>query len=181
MRVSSRSLLATWLIVVTCLGGCASRPTIRSHSDAAADFSRYKTFAFFSRTSGNAGYQSFADTYITSAIVREMQARGFQPAADSPDLMVNFHVQTQDKVEVTDSPSGYYGYRGGLYGWGGGYTSVDTYTQGTMNIDIVDLTASKLLWEGIAIGRITDKARDNLQPAVDEVVKEIFEQFPKQP
>lgn len=182
MRVSSTPILATWLMVAACAAGCASGPTIRSHSDSAADFARYKTFGFFSRTSGSAGYQSFADQYITSAIVREMEARGFQQNAAHPDLMVNFHVQTQEKVEVNETPAGYYGYRGGLYGWsGGGYTSVDSYTQGTMSIDVVDLPAGKLLWEGIAIGRITERARDNLQPTVDQVVKEIFAQFPKQP
>jgi hypothetical protein len=85
-------------------------------------------------------------------------------------------------VQVTESPSGYYGYRSGLYGWGSNvYTSVDSYTEGTLNIDVVDLPASKLLWEGIAVGRITDRIRQNPQPVVDEVVKEIFTKFPVQP
>ena len=85
-------------------------------------------------------------------------------------------------IKVTESPSGYYGYRYGMYGWGAGVsTSVDNYTEGTLNIDVVDSATSRLLWEGVAVGRINEKSRDDPQPAIDEVVRQVFEKFPKQP
>jgi Domain of unknown function (DUF4136) len=98
--------------------------------------------------------------------------------------MINFHVNTQEKLDVSSTPAhaGYYGYRAGAYGWGAGtYTTVDEYTEGTLNIDVVDRAQSKLLWEGIAVGRIHERARQNMQPVVDEVVRQVFEKFPKQP
>lgn len=170
-------------IAVALLAACASKPTIRSNVDPAADFSKFQTYGFFDEVTGKAAaYDSFATRYIKSAIDNEMQKRGLQKSSN-PQLLVNTHVQTKDKVQVTESPSGYYGYRYGMYGWGAGVssTNVDTYTEGTLNVDVIDSATSRLLWEGVAVGRIHESARDNPQPAIDEVVRQVFEKFPKQP
>ena len=169
-------------MAVALVAACASKPTIRTNVDPAADFSKFQTYGFFDEVTGRASaYDSFATRYIKTAIDNEMQKRGFQKSGN-PQLLVNTHVQTKDKVKVTESPSGYYGYRYGMYGWGAGVsTSVDNYTEGTLNIDVVDSATSRLLWEGVAVGRIDEKSRDDPQPAIDEVVRQVFEKFPKQP
>jgi Domain of unknown function (DUF4136) len=186
MRTPLRSRILPLALAAALIAACASKPEIRSNLDPTADFSKYRTFAFYDEATGRkAAYESFGNQYIKTAIAREMQARGLQQAGDAPDLLVNIHVETKDKVRVSETPSagyGYYGYRGGMYGWGAGVsTTVDNYTEGTLNIDVIDRAASKLLWEGIAIGRINSKARDNPQPAIDAVVKQVFERFPTQP
>ncbi len=168
--------------LVSGITGCETGPTIRSHVDPSAQFSRYKTFDFLKPVeNGKPGYQSFAAQYLVSAITRELEARGFQ-RHENPDLLVNYHVQKQDKVQVTDTGyNGYYGYRGGYYGWGAGIntsTYVDSYTEGTLNIDVVEAADHKLIWEGIAVGRISERAQNNLQPTIDAVVKQVFLQFP---
>jgi hypothetical protein len=186
MRTPTRFRSVPLLLTAALLAACASGPTIRSNVDPAANFSAYKTFGFYDEATGRkAAYDSFANTYIKTAVVREMQARGLKQS-DSPDLLVNIHVETKDKVDVNQTPTGYYGgyygYRGGMYGWGAGVsTTVDNYTEGTLNIDVVDRGTSKLVWEGIAVGRISSKARDNPQPAIDAVVKQVFEKYPTQP
>jgi hypothetical protein len=182
MSPTKRFSLLVLPLATALLAACASKPTIRSNVDPAADFSHYKTFAFFDEATGRApAYDSFATRYIKVAIDREMRSRGYDKSSQ-PQLLVNIHVQTQDKVKVMESPTGYYGYRSGLYGWGTGVTTtVDNYTEGTLNVDIVDSAAGRLVWEGIAIGRIRDKSYDDPQPAIDAVVKQIFEAFPKQP
>ena len=169
-------------IAVALLAACVSKPTIRSNVDPQADFAKYQTYGFFDEVTGRASaYDSFATRYIKTAIDNEMQKRGFQKSGN-PQLLVNTHVQTQDKVEVTESPSGYYGYRYGMYGWGAGVsTTVDNYTEGTLNVDVIDSATSRLVWEGVAIGRIREKARDDPQPAIDEVIRQVFERFPTQP
>ena len=169
-------------MTVALLAACVSKPTIRSNVDPAADFSKFQTYGFFDEVTGKAAaYDSFATRYIKTAIDNEMQKRGLQKS-NSPQLLVNTHVQTQDKVKVTESPSGYYGYRYGMYGWGAGVsTTVDNYTEGTLNVDVIDSATSRLVWEGVAIGRIREKSRDDPQPAIDEVVRQVFEKFPRQP
>lgn len=169
-------------MAVALLAACVSKPTIRSNVDPQADFAKFQTYGFFDEVTGRASaYDSFATRYIKTAIDNEMQKRGFKKSSN-PQLLVNTHVQTQDKVEVTESPSGYYGYRYGMYGWGAGVsTTVDNYTEGTLNVDIIDSATSRLVWEGVAIGRIREKARDDPQPAIDEVIRQVFERFPRQP
>ena len=170
------------VLLAACLAACSSGPTVRSNLDPAADFSRYTTYGFIDEPAGSTvPYESIARRHLKGAIDREMQARGFEPSED-PELLVNIHVEQKDKMRVTQEPGGYYGYRAGMYGWGAGtYTSVDQYTEGTLNIDVVDRSQKKLLWEGIAIGRITQKMYENLEPTIDAVVKEVFTRFPKQP
>jgi hypothetical protein len=74
---------------------------------------------------------------------------------------------------------GYYGYRSGFYGgWGGYYTNVDQYTEGTLNIDLVDAKHRQLVWEGVAVGRVTEKHRENREAAINTAVAEIFKKFP---
>jgi hypothetical protein len=123
---------------------------------------------------------------MIAAIDREMQARGYQKS-DNPDLLVNFNANLQDKTKVSTTPamgmSGYYGYRGSYYGPWGGYgmateTHVSQYTEGTVNIDLVDADRKQLVWEAVGVGRIRDDTFDNLEQKVNEAVPKFFEQFP---
>lgn len=163
-------------VVFLVLAACSTGPTIRTHTDPSADLSRFRSFGFYSDRSQN--YASFLSRYIESAVADEMQARGYV-RSDTPDLMINFHVQTQDKVQVTQTPTAYYGWRRG-YAWGGpAYdTDVRQYKEGTLNIDIVDRTRNQLLWEGVAVGRIQTKSMDDPQPAIKAVVTQVFEKYP---
>ncbi len=172
-------------LLIVLVGGCASGPSIHSQIDPAADFSRYTTFAFLDdAVGGQAAYASFASQYLKTAITREMQAHGFRKTDAAADLLVNFQVLTKDKVSVSQTPAGYYGYRRRFYGRAvapATITNVQNYTQGTLNIDAADRVQKKLLWEGVAVGRVNESDRANLQPAIDAVVAQIFDQFPKQP
>ena len=75
---------------------------------------------------------------------------------------------------------GYYMYRRGLYVAWRDYpdAEIETYTEGTLNIDIADARQRELIWEGIAIGRVTEAVLRDIQGAIDEVVPRLFEQFP---
>lgn len=170
------------VLFALCLCACAAPgPTIRSHVDPDIDLAKFRTFGFFQVPADRqAGYSSFLTRYIERAVADEMTARGYT-RADKPDLLINFHLQTADKIKVTQTPTatGYYGWRHG-YGWGGaGYqTDVSSYKEGTLNIDLVDRAGNRLVWEGIAIGRIKSKSADNPEPAIKAVVTEIFQTYP---
>jgi hypothetical protein len=182
----SRSVpILTLAASLALLWSCASGPTIRSNVDPSADFNRYKTYGFLDEVTGQRSqYASFVTQYLKTSIAGQMERRGFK-RSDDPELLVNMNIATKDKVSVTQTPASssmYYGYRGGMYGWGMGVgteTNVQNYTEGTLNIDVIDRAQKKLLWEGVAIGRVRDKALDNPQPAIEQVVAQVFEKFPK--
>jgi len=116
-----------------------------------------------------------------------MRQRGYVES-DNPDILINVSARLQDKTRVTSSPNmhggGYYGYRGGMYDpWGGyGYgstTHVSQYTEGTVNIDMVDIQQRSMIWEGVAIGRVTDNnTNEEMRADIQSGVAEMFEGYP---
>jgi len=109
-----------------------------------------------------------------------MEARGYRYAGTDPDLLLNFNASLTQQTRVRSDPyAGYYGYRRGYYGgWPGYATTVDQYEQGTLNIDVVDARSKRLVWEGVAVGRVSDKARENREAAIDAAVVQIFQKYP---
>lgn len=181
------TLLGAALAVVT---GCSSSAAkIFINENPAADIGAYKTYNFQSRlgTDEREGYRSILSNYLIAATDKELQTRGYQ-RSDSPDMIVNFYVNTEEKIRTTSTPTagapmgmGYYGYRGGYYGAYGGYNAYETrvtqYTEGTLNIDFVDSSRNELAWEGVVVGKITDDVRENLELAVNNAVAGALAKF----
>jgi hypothetical protein len=187
MRTSRPTILLVLAGMTALLAGCASGPTIRSNTDPQANLSSYRTYGFVAPLgTDRAGYSTIVSEQLKAAVRRELEARGYTYAQDNPQLLVNFNAKLDDKLRVDTTPTasiavgrGYYGYRGGFYSaWPAYETSVDQYTQGTLNIDVVDATQKRLVWEGVAVGRVTQKTRENLGAAIDATVAEIFKKFP---
>lgn len=167
---------------IALLAGCATGPRIFANEDPAAEFSRYRTFDFASPLgTDRAEYSSLLTEYLRQATARELEARGYR-RAENPDLLVNFYVNTKERIRSTSTMApgyGYYGFRRGYYGvWGGYETTVTQYTEGTLTVDIVDRARNQLVWEGTAVGRTREEDRENLQAVVNEVVGQVFTRFP---
>jgi hypothetical protein len=97
----------------------------------------------------NDEYNKLSTRYIKTAIISEMQNKGYRHA-DNPDFWVKFNIYTKEKIHVTSAPDSYpYCHFRYNYGVWGGYsnqeTQVDQYTEGTLNIDVVDRNSKKLL------------------------------------
>jgi len=177
------------VLAVLAMAGCATGPEIRTDYNRSVDFSQYRTFGFVPRPgTDRQGYESLTTQYLKAAAQREMTARGYQFVPRQPDLLINFNMQFQQKVASSPAPMpppgymGYYAYRGGLYApWPGYgfYNDTYVYTEGTLNIDVVDAKKNQLVWEGVAQGDASEglKRQDN-QQAIDKVVGAIFAKFP---
>jgi len=177
------ALKITAVAALLAIAGCSSGPKVITNVNPNAAFNSYKTYNYVATlgTDERKGYRSILSNYMIAATDREMQARGYQKSG-SPDLVVNFYVHTKEKIRTTTEPSmgmgGYYGYRAGYYGAYGGYeTRTTQYTEGTLNIDIVDNQTQQLAWEGIAVGRVNDEVRQNLEGAVNTALGEVFSKF----
>lgn len=178
------ALLASFLL----LAACSSGPKIKADYDPSVDFSQYRTFNFFNPLGiENPNYSSLIGQMFRESITRQMEQRGYT-LSDDPDLLMNVSAILEDKTKVTtyNDPmyGGYYGYRRGFYDpwYGYGYgtqTHVSQYTEGTVNIDMVDAEAKRMVWEGIAVGRV-DEERSNaeVRQAIESGVREMFESYP---
>ena len=178
--------LLTAFFLFSLLAGCVSVPQIRSDYDKNNDFSRYKTFAFIQPlATDQAGYSTLLTLEIKRAVQTQLESRGYVYSPDSPDLLINFNAKVEQKTVVTQTPAPlfetYYGYRGVLYSrWiNYGYeTTVDQYKEGTLNVDIVDAARKQLVWEGVAIGRVTQKAIKEREARIDAAVRDIVAAYP---
>lgn len=179
-----------WLLVaVSLLAGCATGPSIRSNLDQSVDFSQYRTFGFFDPlTTDREGYQSLISQQLVASTERELRARGLERTDTNPELLVNFSADLDQRLRITQTPvtpisSVDRRRRGGFYSTWPTYqqTEIRQYTQGTLGIDIVDASRRQLIWEGFAVGRVTQRTTDNLGPVLDSAVVDILADFPVRP
>ncbi len=177
------------LLIAAFTIGCASGSNIRSDFYRNADFSQYHTYNFYADAGPEStNYQSLFSQHMVTAITKEMNARGYEKS-DDPDLLVNFNAVLRDKTKVTTRPAsasyrGYYGYRSGYYDPWFGYshsyateTHVSEYTEGTVNIDLIDVKKKKLIWEAVSVGRVREETLRNLEQAVMDAVPRFFETY----
>jgi Domain of unknown function (DUF4136) len=180
MRVGPVALL---LLNGLALQACAIKPTVRADYDHAADFGKYRTFSFISPLSTDRkGYSTLTSEQVKSAVTHELQQRGYQLSTE-PDLLVNFSGRLEEKQSIESTPSAYYGYRTGYYGAWPGYSMGSdvytvNYTQGTLNVDIVDAKTLRMVWEGVTVGEVTQKHLKDRAATINKAVSNIFAKYP---
>ncbi|MEE4298905.1 MAG: DUF4136 domain-containing protein [Pseudomonadales bacterium] len=179
MIARSASLTLLCLLVAA----CASQPRIRYDSAPDADLAAAYTFSFLEPLGTDRdGYDTLLSQRLKAATRRDLELRGYRYVEEDPDLLVNFGASLDERLRVTSGPStgvGYYWYRRGFYsGWVGYEDRVDSYREGTLNIDVVDAETMRMLWEGVAVGRVTDATIENAAQKIDDAVRDILRGFP---
>ena len=123
---------------------------------------------------------------IRTAIDIELARKGYHkvPIAQA-DLVVAASLGARDRVQVHDYYDnlgygyGSYGYGYGSYRYGGGFgrrTSVRTFTEGTLVVDVFENRHKEAIWHGSASKRLS---RDYTAPElIDEAVMTLLQQFP---
>ncbi|MEH6447045.1 MAG: DUF4136 domain-containing protein [Oleispira sp.] len=154
------------------------------------DFTQYQTFSFYDPIANQKKeYLTLLDKYIRAGVTEELVKRGLKEVAEG-DIKISFNVHKQERIQSTIIPAtygSYYGYRG-IYGYNMSYgmnygpeISVSQYTEGTLNIDVVDRKQKQLIWEGAAIGRLNDEIPDNIEAVVQQTVRSILAEYPIHP
>ena len=174
------------LCVMFLLAGCATGPQVSSEADPSADFSRYRTFGWYQPLAiEDKGYATPTTEQVKNAVRREMEARSYAFDPENPDLRVNLNAYMRERTDVSSIPtvdySYYYSYRAGGYlavPFWRDRTSVRQYTEGTLNVDLVDRERNRMVWEGIAVGRMARLSTQDRAARIDATVAEIFQQFP---
>ena len=188
MQVLKRSS-ARWLgalVLALVLGGCASGPRISSEMDPQANFGSYRSFGFYTPLAlEKEGYATPTTDRIKAAARAQLESRGYTYSATQPDLWVNLNAYMQEKTDVRSIPTVdydyYYSYRARSYvavPYWRDQTSVRQYTEGTLNVDLVDRQKNRLVWEGIAVGRIAKLKPEERAARIDATMAEIFAAYP---
>jgi hypothetical protein len=176
-------LLPVFILIIT-----ASCSTIKVSSDydKTAGFPAYKTYAFTDEAL-NIKLDDLNKNRLINAVTTELSAKGFTKAESNPDVLININIKAEQKQTATATTSGGYGgygYGGGYrYGYGGGFSTTqinyDTYTDGTLFIDMIDASKKQLVWQGRGTKTIDPDANSQKREKnIAYAVKQIFMKYP---
>jgi hypothetical protein len=180
MRIDLHLYVCTLAAATVLISACASTPAIHRETNPDVSISSYKTFGFLSPLATDKfPYESLLTQHLKDATRRMTESKGYVFSNGTPDLLLNFYVNIQNKQDVRATPGpAYVGYGGGYYGYRSGYyrvyntTTIETvnYKQGTLTIDLIDAKQKVLAWTATAEGRVSSDALKNPGPAIDSLV-----------
>jgi len=158
-----------------------SSVTVTTDYDRSADFSKYKTFAFFELADKSGSISDLNKNRIINSVKAEMSKKGFVEKGTNPDLLINLTTFIENKQSISSNTYGYGGYYR-PYGWGGGYVGTTTYDvynykDGSLIIDIIDAAKNQLVWQGTGNKEI-DTPSDDPDKTIAEAVAKIMAGFP---
>lgn len=175
-----------FLLMMLLVAGCATGPRITTDADPSADFSRYRSFAFYSPLAVETdGYSTPSSNRMKAAVRRELESRGYVYDESAPDLQVNINAYVDERTDVYSTPQVetaiYYSYRARSYvavPYWTNRTDVYRYAEGTLNVDLVDAREKALVWEGVAVGRMARLKPAERAARIDSTIADIFAEYP---
>ena len=141
---------------------------VTTDSAPGAPFGTYRTFAW---TPGTPSPVSLTEQAIHAGVNAQLQAKGLTQVDASPDLYVATHVTTQQVPELIANGFGPW------WGYGGGMATVQTYTKGTLVVDLYDASTKKMVWRGVATDTMSSKPSKN-NAKLDKALAKMFQRYP---
>ena len=157
----------------------ASCSTVRvaSDYDKDASFNNYNSFAFYRPGIDKAKISDLDKKRILRAIDNELTAKNMSKS-EKPSLLVSIFTKERERVDVYQRN----------YGWGWGwnpwyygshyYSTVDTSTEGSLFIDLIDAKTNELVWQGVGTARLITHNVDKKEERIREIVQEILATYP---
>ena len=162
--------------------GAAVAADIKTTADPAADLGKYRTFTFLQADPKVKGAitDKKALERLRYMIAQHLGKRGYKPAepGKTAGLGVHFagHVEPKQSVLMTGRPGPY------SYNWGrtelGGQDTYD-YREGTLIVDLVDLSGNRLLWRTRIQEALTAGYSEENWKKVDRALGEAFGKLPQ--
>ena len=173
------------VVALLFLSSCTSI-SVLSDYDKSANFSAYKSYAFYKTGIDKAQISDLDKKRILRAIETEMSAKGFVKS-ESPDILVSIFTKEREQVNVYNnywggggfgwgwSPYYWGGGFGPGWGWGGGGNNVSTQTKGSLYIDLIDTKNKELIWQGKGDGPLSNtKNIEKKEMRIKEFVSKIL-------
>jgi hypothetical protein len=165
---------------ITLLSATASfAQQVKTDYDRNIDFARYKTYSWENVHTQDALWVDRIKLAVNSALA----TKGWAQVESGGDVSIMAMEMTKDHRTLHT----YYDNFGGGWGWrwGGGFggglgdatTTEDTYTVGTLVVDLYDSKTKRLIWRGSSSDTLSDKSGKNIKN-LNKGVEKMFEHFP---
>jgi hypothetical protein len=169
------------LLILIVATSCTSIK-VSSDFDKTVTFAAYKTYAFTPEAQ-SLKIDDLNRNRLLTAISNELSTKGFTKS-ENPDVWIDIKIKLKEQqtaTATTNSPYGYgYGYG---YRYGGGFTTTtinyDTYVDGTIFVDMIDVAKKQLVWQGRGTGTLDpDASQQKREKNINYSVKQIFTKYP---
>jgi len=166
----ARLSLGVALIVV--IGTAAFAQNVKTDYAKGTDFAQYKTFMWIKEPQTT---NPLTKQRVIDDVNAALTARGLRLVTSNADLCIAAHAATSQNRTLNTFYDGF----GGGWRWGGrlgsATTTVDTYTVGTLVVDIFDSKTKDAIWRGTSSKTLSgdpEKNADNLNKAVVKMFKD---------
>ena len=148
---------------------------VQTDFDRAANFSQYKTYSWKKvQTPG----PLWVDR-IKAAVDAALAAKGWTQVESGGDISIVAIEINRDQQSLNtfyDDFGGGWRWRG-FGGFGESTTTSETYTVGTIVVDLFDAKSKNLVWRGVSSGMLSDKSDKNIK-SLNRGVQKLFQHFP---
>jgi Domain of unknown function (DUF4136) len=159
--------MITALALAALTAGVVYAQHVTTDSDPAAPFATYKTYAW---TPGTASAISLSEQRIHDGVNAQLQGKGMTQVDSNPNVFVATHVTTHTVPQVIADGFGPWGFAGGM-------ATVQTYTEGSLIVDLYDAATRKMVWRGVAQATVSDKPEKNALK-IDKSLAKMFARYP---
>jgi uncharacterized protein DUF4136 len=187
MQTTIRTIALGMGLVVA--AGCAGQQVTTDYSPATS-FSQYKSFALVMPP--DTGAQQLLDQRVRNAVQAQLSSKGLTLAdRENADLYVGYGMIDKTHSQIYSYNDGW-GWGGGRWGWrywryGAAWPMtvqrrIETYTDGTVMVNLVDAKTKHVVWEG-EVPDVVNIPVDNPIKAtkeVDAAVTKLFLKYPPQ-
>jgi len=172
-----RIWLAAWGLALA-TAACSGISTT-SDWDQSYDFSAVSTYAW--KDQGlEGGVSEIMLRRMYAAVDDDLMAKGIKKTnPETADVVLAYHAGSQDRQQYETYGYGAGGWWGGYWGGGMTTTTVRTYTESTLILDVIDRRNNELVWRGSASGTIDQMdSPDQRVDAIQEAVEKMLRDFP---
>jgi hypothetical protein len=132
------------------------------------DWSKYHTYAW---GEGTPAQDPLMGQRIVAGIDAQLASKGWKKVDADPDLVVMYHVATDQQKSLNWQNYGGWGRFGGM-----GSAQVDTVITGQLKVDIADYKAKQFLWRGTATDTLSSDPQKNAKK-IDKALTKMFQKL----
>ncbi len=152
--------------------------------DREADFSQISTYDWTGER--HPEINDLVHNRIVAALSSQLEAKGLSKVDSDPDVFVTYYGDHDERTVIDTMSTGYgygpgWGYGGmGMAGMGSSTTTVRTFKEGTLVIDIFWAEDKQLIWRGTVTGTVSDDPKKN-EKNINKGIVKLFEKYPPSP
>jgi hypothetical protein len=176
-----------WIFVIASLQAC-SGITVSQDYEQGYNFSSLKTFSWKPNPDNEYGLKDsdLIDSRIRKAVVDNLVAKNYRLVdTDNPDFYISYHMTVEQKISSCNVSGGISIGRGSSGSYGGigvgmgSGSNVRAYDQGTLLVDVTEVTSGSLVWRGVSTQIVSEHSSpEKTTEMVNATVAKMLEQFP---